>query len=261
MAIGSGLAIDFMDLVFRLSGGAANADPSLSLGGAMSSTRILSQSGTGIVNITGVTFVDGVGNALGNGTLFYTDATTSLAWTPQGVALGIQIDVSVDGRYGIPSSLDSQYIVVDVVAGSLPVADQNDTVVIVDLPNLLWDDVLKAESSAGDSEFRCIYLVNPHGTDSAFAGALFIAANTPGVDLVQIGLDPAGLNGTATTIVDENTAPAGVVYTSPTGPPGLSIGNLTPSDNYPFWINRVVTINTTTPEPNNTFQIGVEAGF
>lgn len=261
MAIGVGLAINFMDIEYRLSGGAANSDPSLSLGGALSSTRILSQSGTGIANITGVTFVDGVGNPASAGTLNYTNVGQTLEWTPNGGTIGTAVDVSADGRYGIPNSTDNQYIVVDVVSASLPVADQSDAVIIANLFNLLWDDISKAESNVGDSEYRCIYVINPHATDTGLGGGLFISANTPGADTITIALDPAGLNGTPAAIVDEGTAPVGPVFTGPTGPPGLTVGDLGPGDSYPIWMNRVVLVNTSVAEPNNNFLLGLEMGF
>lgn len=49
-------------------------------------------------------------------------------------------------------------------------------------------------------------------------------------------------NGTAETVGNENTAPSGESFSSPTGSgDGLSLGDLANTDRYPVWIRRTVT--------------------
>lgn len=108
--------------------------------------------------------------------------------------------------------------------------------------NNLFDDVSGAESSAGDIEYRCIYVRNTHGTLTWQSVFCWIDSLTTSADTeFDIGLDPAGVNGTATTVADENTAPAGVTFTRPTTKAGgLSIGNIPAGQFQAIWIRRTV---------------------
>lgn len=109
--------------------------------------------------------------------------------------------------------------------------------------NNLFDNVSDVEASAGDNEYRCIYLRNNHATDTLNDVKLFIASNTPSTSTkVQVGLDPAGIGGTATTVANENTAPAGVTFADAANSgAALSIGNLGPGGVQAVWIKREVT--------------------
>lgn len=88
-------------LEYRLSGGASNSDPAASLGGAMSSTRLVGCTVTGVTNVTGVTVLDAIGNAGGNdGVLDFTASGTLLTWQGPGAsAAGDPVDVGTNGRY------------------------------------------------------------------------------------------------------------------------------------------------------------------
>lgn len=109
--------------------------------------------------------------------------------------------------------------------------------------NNLFDDVSGDESAAGDVEYRCIYLQNNHGTLTWEAVVAWISQQTPSVDtVIAIGLDPAGAGGTAATIANESTAPAGVSFSSPTSKgSGLIIGDLAPGAYIAIWLRRTTT--------------------
>lgn len=111
------------------------------------------------------------------------------------------------------------------------------------LLNDLWDDVSAVESTAGDTEYRCIYIQNKNGSAFALQSAvLWIATNAPNANVnCAIGLDPAGKNATATTVADESSAPGGVVFTEPDSGSPFALGDLEDDDYYGFWIRRVVT--------------------
>lgn len=106
----------------------------------------------------------------------------------------------------------------------------------------LFDNVTSAEATAGDTEYRCFYVENTNSTDTLTLGEIFINTNTPSADSdVSIGLDPAGVNGTAVTIANESAAPVGVTFSQPlTGSP-LSLGTLAPGDHYAIWVERVIS--------------------
>lgn len=112
-------------------------------------------------------------------------------------------------------------------------------------PSSLFDTVTGDESAAGDTEYRCVYFRNEDAdADGLINPILWILSNTPSADTtVAVGLDPAGKGGTATTIANENTAPAGVSFSSPaTKGAGLALPS-TPYAQDEFiavWIRRTV---------------------
>lgn len=107
----------------------------------------------------------------------------------------------------------------------------------------LFDQVSGDESAAGDIEYRCIYVHNGHGSLSLQNAVLWIDTNTPSTDTtVAIALGGEGLNGTAETVANENTAPSGESFTSPsTKGTGLSLTTIPAGQHYPIWIRRTVT--------------------
>lgn len=107
----------------------------------------------------------------------------------------------------------------------------------------LWDVVSSAESSAGDTEYRCIYIHNGHGSLTLQNAAVYIDTNTPSTDTeIQIGLGTSAIDGTEQTIANESTAPTSVTFSTAAGSGNaLSIGNLAAGSHKAIWIRRVVT--------------------
>ncbi len=105
-----------------------------------------------------------------------------------------------------------------------------------------FDDVSSAEASAGDTEYRCVYVHNNHGTLSLIGAKVFIQTNTPSSDTdVAIGLGSSAINGTEQTVVDESTAPSGVSFSAPTTfAGGLAIGDLAAGAHKAVWVRRTV---------------------
>jgi len=105
----------------------------------------------------------------------------------------------------------------------------------------LFDVVTGAESTAGDIEYRCFYVENTNATDTLTTSGIYIQTNTPSTDTnVEIGLDPAGNGGTAVTIANESTSPAGVTFNEPGSGSPLSLGDLAPGEFYAVWVKRTV---------------------
>lgn len=107
----------------------------------------------------------------------------------------------------------------------------------------LFDVVSAVEASAGESEYRCIYVHNAHATLALENAVLWIQTNTPSPDTtVAIALAGEGLNATAETVANENTAPVGESFTSPSSKgTGLSLGSIPAGQHYAFWIKRTIT--------------------
>ncbi len=260
------MAIKMADLEIRLSGGAGNTDPDASLGGIISSERVLSQSAAAPTNVTGVVIDYANGNATGDGTLAYTNSGTTLAWTPNGGSIGTAVDVSTDGKYVIADSTGDAQLQVTVTAASLPVSDQSDTDITIDnIANETFDDISKQESLDGDTEHRCVYLRNTHGSDEMLNATIWRESDASGADTLQIGADPAGVGdgsatGVATTIATEGDVPAGVTFSAPTTQgTGINLGTLAAGESAAFWIERTVPASTTTSTPIDLSEIGLSA--
>lgn len=188
----------------------------------------------------------------------------SLRWTPLGGGPVEGVDVSVDGIFTILGS-DGSYLVVTVVAASLPGSDQNDVITIANIANETFDDVAKAESAAGDTEYRGFYIHNAHASDTATTVTIWLKQDSTGPDMIAIGADPAGVgDGTATGVAvvtaNEDTAPAGVAFTAPVSQvTGIVLGTLGAAQSAAFWIRRTVPAANTTSAPNAISKIGFSA--
>ena len=123
----------------------------------------------------------------------------------------------------------------------------------------LFDAVAAADALAGDIEYRCIYLHNNSGADLMTAARVWIAANTPlaGTTLA-IGVGTSALNGTEQTVANENTAPAGVVFTEPaSAAAGLALGNIPFGQHRAIWLRRTVNAGSGS-SANDTWSLGFD---
>lgn len=107
----------------------------------------------------------------------------------------------------------------------------------------IFDDVSSAESSAGDTEYRCVYVHNNHGSLTLQSAVIWVQTNTPSADTtVDIGLGTSAINGTEQTVANENTAPTSVTFSAPSSfGAGLSIGNIPAGQHKAVWVRRTVT--------------------
>jgi hypothetical protein len=107
----------------------------------------------------------------------------------------------------------------------------------------LFDQVSGAESSAGDTEYRCFYVKNAHGTLALQGAKVWIQSNTPSTGTtVRIALGTSAINGTEQTVVDESTAPTGVTWsTAADEANALSITDLPAGQHKAIWVERVIT--------------------
>lgn len=122
----------------------------------------------------------------------------------------------------------------------------------------IYDDVTSAEATAGDIEYRCIYIHNAHATLSYLAPKVWVQANTPSADTtVAIGLGTSGLNATEQTVANENTAPTSVTFSSPIDfATGLQMVDIPAGQHYPIWIRR--TVNAAAAAVADSFTLRVQ---
>ena len=96
----------------------------------------------------------------------------------------------------------------------------------------IFDDVSSAEATAGDIEYRCVYVHNGHATLTYLGSKIWIQANTPSTSTdIFVGLGTAGLNATEQTIANE-----AVDFST-----GLSIGDIPAGQHFSVWVRRNVT--------------------
>jgi hypothetical protein len=106
----------------------------------------------------------------------------------------------------------------------------------------LFDVVSSAEASSGDTEYRCVYVHNNHGTLTMQSAKIWIVTNTPSTDTsIEIALGSSAVNGTEQTVANENTAPTGVTFSAPSSEgASLSIGDIPAGQHKAVWIKRIV---------------------
>lgn len=106
----------------------------------------------------------------------------------------------------------------------------------------VWDVVGSAESTPGDTEYRCIYVRNEDPSITLQSARVWIQTQTPSSDTsIEIGLGTSAINGTEQTIANENTAPSGVTFSTAAGSGNaLSIGNIPGTQHKAIWIKRIV---------------------
>ena len=130
-----------------------------------------------------------------------------------------------------------------------------------DVVENLFDNVTGTESAAGDTEYRCLYYHNSHGSLTANNARAYITSNTTSTgDTIAIGAGSAAINGTEQTIANESTAPSSVTFTEPADyANGITLGNIPAGQHKAIWFRRIVTAGAGAKDNNAaTIQIGVD---
>lgn len=125
--------------------------------------------------------------------------------------------------------------------------------------NNLWDDVSGDEGSPGDTEYRCIYIHNNHGSLILTQPKVWVSSDTTSAnDEVDIGLGSSAVNGTEQTVANESTAPTAVTFSHPTTKAtGIALGDIPAGQHRALWLKRVVGASAAAID-NNAFNISVE---
>ena len=104
----------------------------------------------------------------------------------------------------------------------------------------IFDTVSAVEAAAGDTEYRCVYIRN-NGTMTLDVVSLYVS-DTPTTGVLAIALGGEGIGGTAETVGNENTAPSGESFSTPTtSGTGLTAGPLAVGEARPVWLRRTIT--------------------
>lgn len=110
----------------------------------------------------------------------------------------------------------------------------------------LFDTVTGDESAAGDTEYRLVYFRNEDSdSDGLISPVVWVLSNTPSSDTtIAIGIATEGKNATVSAVANENTAPAGVSFSSPASKgAGLSLPSApyAQNDYVGIWLRRTVS--------------------
>lgn len=125
--------------------------------------------------------------------------------------------------------------------------------------NNLFDDLTGQESNDGDTEYRCLYIHNSHGSLTMQNVRIYISSNTTSTtEEVDIGIGSAAINGTEQTIANESTAPTSVTFTHPTTyATGLASADIPAGQHRSLWYRRLANAGTAA-QNNNTFVLKVD---
>lgn len=251
------------DLHIYYTGGGSNSTPSASIGGAISSTRILAQTASALTTLTGVTINEGRGNGTaGTGTLTWTPSTGLFTWQPYGGSVGSGVSVTADGTYWVQGGSNGGGLSITVVYASLPTSTTSNTVTLTNSTQKFFIDTTKDVSDAGSSQYHCFAVKNAHATEKMVDVTLWRAADTNGLDTISMYLDPlAASNGAVgpTAVANENTAPAASTFVVPdsrTHASALAVGTLTAGQVRFFWLKLLTPADVDTETLVNIFQIG-----
>lgn len=107
----------------------------------------------------------------------------------------------------------------------------------------LFSDVTNRMAQVGQTTYRCIYVKNTSGTQTAYGLILWIEQQAHIANTISVGLAPEGINGVAQIIGSDEIPPNSVEFSQPTQEStGLFMGVLTPGDQIAVWVRRDVDI-------------------
>jgi hypothetical protein len=109
----------------------------------------------------------------------------------------------------------------------------------------IFDTFTGDETAAGTTEYACIYLDNDSAL-TATTARMHIDSETAhaGVNFT-IGLGSSAINGTEQTIVNKNTAPAGVTFIEAADlAAAITLGDLPAGNHKAVWIKAVIAAAT-----------------
>ncbi len=120
--------------------------------------------------------------------------------------------------------------------------------------NSIFDNVTGPESSAGRTEFRCIFIKNNHGSITFASPKIYIYNDTAsGDDHIEIGtgLVASGVGIVEQTIGSETTAPSSISFQQPlTVDAAIPFEDIPPGGGKGIWIKRVVNAGAQQYEDN-----------
>lgn len=230
---------------YHLSGGAANANPSLSIGGVRSSQVVRSATVDTPTPMTGITILDVVGSPNGTGKLSYL-APYDMFWRPpQSESYPQRYNVPTSDNeeaafYNLPSGFE--YLHIKTQKSLLPTTGLYEfDIEVTNIPNNIFGDITQAELISGAPIYRCLYV---RATGSMLNCRLFVTQDAVSGDSIQVALDPSATNGTAIQLVDQYDSTnllSGLVFKEAvTIGDALVLPNLSSSQHRAVWFKYII---------------------
>ena len=103
----------------------------------------------------------------------------------------------------------------------------------------LFGDITNRKAQLGGDEYRCVYLKNTSGTETAYGLIVWIENQAELGNQISIGVDPSGVGNSVQTIPNEDVTPAGVDFRQPSGVQnGLPLDIVGPGECVAIWLRR-----------------------
>lgn len=196
--------------------------------------------------VTGCYISSAQGNLPGAGVLTYNSAQQTLTWRPpQSVESFTSPVITSDGSYTF-GTLATGMVTITYTFSALPTTYKTENITIVTPIHSVFDQVTTAMALLGDVQYRCTYIRNNHPTLTASEVRAYIYAPPESPQMIELGVDPAGVGdgtttGIAQTIANKTTAPAGVSFSAPvSAAAGVILGALPPNKCIALWQKRTV---------------------
>lgn len=224
-----------------LTGGAANKDPALSLGGVPSAVRFR---GFGTLAAEPISIpalkVDNAWPANGAGTgKLGVDASGNFTWTPPGGAVGTGVAIAAGASGILEGASEGAAVRVYVDPGYTSVARTVESVELLEIFNgaLAMANLSSAQRVAGRTTYRAV-LLSAVGKYSVAQLRLWLPP-VGSQATWSLGLETP-VAGALQTIANETTAPAGISWSSPTTEgAALTVASLAAGSSLGLWIRRV----------------------
>lgn len=126
----------------------------------------------------------------------------------------------------------------------------------------LFDIITGDENTANEAEYRCIFIHNTNGANALQTAKVYLAGEQAGGANVAIALDGTGpvsatsASAQAERIANENTAPSGETFSSPTTKAGSALSvTLGSGQCIGVWVRRTATNSAAVQGDNVTIRI------
>jgi hypothetical protein len=137
-----------------------------------------------------------------------------------------------------PPPVDIEFRLSGGAANSDPAASHGGARSSVEAGSDLWDTISRAEANPGHSDYRLVYLYN---NDTAGANVKVWISTQPTPATLAVGLATEAVDVAVSATADENTAPSGVTFSSPTtSGTALNVADLAAGQFKGLWIRRTV---------------------
>ena len=133
-------------------------------------------------------------------------------------------------------------------------------VVDTGVDNDLFDDVSSAEASAGDTEYRGVYVKNNHATIALTDARIWHSVDDAHAgDVIDMALADEAVTTTIETIANESTAPVGPSFSHPTSfAGGLQLNSATGLIAQAYkgvWLRRVISAAAGSGSVSNSIKV------